>query len=845
MQDLTPKQKKAIAKIRRVAEKGNVGILEHLLEIEEQIPAITEVISKVKGEKGDNYVLTDKDKKEIAKAARELLDEDRIADNVKSRIEIPIDQIAKKVLKQVVIPKPIPGKTPTRKELLDIIEPLIPEPIPGEPGTSANIEEIEKSLVDNMPQFGAQFRDGLTLLPEGDRLPIGAVENLSQELLRIEQRAIIAGHGGGPTRKILAGENITVREVGGDTVISSDLATYVSGLPISTFTNDVGYLASGDDVSNLVNDAGYITAVTGSPLTADRYWYGNGLDAATEGTITAFGRSMLDDANAAAHLATLGITSSIAELNFTDGVTSNIQTQIDAKFTLPSFTAGSVLFSNGTTIAQNNSYLNWDDTNKVLRVGITGGSSTIRIVSNAGIGAQIFDMTNNVDTNFQVRVTTSGAGDKYALLTSTTATDIAIGANTTERMRFKSATEAVFNDAGNDYDLRIESDGDANNFFSDGGTNRIGIGTGTPAAKLHVLNTVAADIGLKIVDPASSSNYCLSVENPAGTLAFLRHQTFGGIASVLGVQSSATKYFQMESYAGDNNYFSAAGATFAIRTIGAFNMAFFTDTSTQRMLISGASGHLVVGSTSTNGDARIHSIVSAGSNHLRLGIDISNTVYANWSLGSTGNLTMDIAGASASDPRWIFSDDVQVPDEAYGAGWNGSAEVPTKNAIYDKLETIASDVLFDHFADANNSGTSETDLYSDTLAAAQLSADGQKIVVQYGGIFTGDATSTQRLKVYFGGTSVFDSGALGVGVGTASWDLYVTLIRVSASVVRVSAALNTSFASLSAYAQYTEVTGLTLANTQVVKVTGTAAGATGASNQITAKEGYVKFEPAA
>jgi hypothetical protein len=32
--------------------------------------------------------------------------------------------------------------------------------------------------------------------------------------------------------------------------------------------------------------------------------------------------------------------------------------------------------------------------------------------------------------------------------------------------------------------------------------------------------------------------------------------------------------------------------------------------------------------------------------------------------------------------------DVEVTDEAYGAGWNGSLEVPTKNAVYDKIETI-------------------------------------------------------------------------------------------------------------------------------------------------------------
>lgn len=32
--------------------------------------------------------------------------------------------------------------------------------------------------------------------------------------------------------------------------------------------------------------------------------------------------------------------------------------------------------------------------------------------------------------------------------------------------------------------------------------------------------------------------------------------------------------------------------------------------------------------------------------------------------------------------------DINVPDEAYGVGWNASLEVPTKNAVYDKIEAI-------------------------------------------------------------------------------------------------------------------------------------------------------------
>jgi hypothetical protein len=35
-----------------------------------------------------------------------------------------------------------------------------------------------------------------------------------------------------------------------------------------------------------------------------------------------------------------------------------------------------------------------------------------------------------------------------------------------------------------------------------------------------------------------------------------------------------------------------------------------------------------------------------------------------------------------------FQEDISVPDEAYGPSWNNSLEVPTKNAIYDKIQSL-------------------------------------------------------------------------------------------------------------------------------------------------------------
>jgi hypothetical protein len=51
----------------------------------------------------------------------------------------------------------------------------------------------------------------------------------------------------------------------------------------------------------------------------------------------------------------------------------------NGKFNLPSLTSGSVLFSNGTTIAQDNANLFWDDTNNRLGIGTASPATTLQI----------------------------------------------------------------------------------------------------------------------------------------------------------------------------------------------------------------------------------------------------------------------------------------------------------------------------------------------------------------------------------------------------------------------------------------------------------------------------------
>lgn len=123
---------------------------------------------------------------------------------------------------------------------------------------------------------------------------------------------------------------------------------------------------------------------------------------------------------------------------------------------------------------------------------------------------------------------------------------------------------------------------------------------------------------------------------------------------------------------------AANARNFAIGTNSANDLIFGTNNAERIRVLSG--GNVGIGVTLPS--ARLHTISTT--EQLRVGYDTSN--YWTNTVGSTGGVTFDAVGAGA---KFTFSDDVEVPDEAYGAGWDASTEVPTKNAIYDKIETLS------------------------------------------------------------------------------------------------------------------------------------------------------------
>jgi len=120
---------------------------------------------------------------------------------------------------------------------------------------------------------------------------------------------------------------------------------------------------------------------------------------------------------------TLSITQATTS---TDGYLSSTNwNTFNNKFTLPALTSGSVLFSNGTTIAQDNSNLFWDDTNNRLGIGTVSPQEKLQVVG----GNILFG------NGYNLRSITSGGGISN-VFGSTASNELLFGSGNWSLIRF-------------------------------------------------------------------------------------------------------------------------------------------------------------------------------------------------------------------------------------------------------------------------------------------------------------------------------------------------------------------------------------------------------------------------
>ena len=190
------------------------------------------------------------------------------------------------------------------------------------------------------------------------------------------------------------------------------------------------------------------------------------------------------------------------------------------------------------------------------------------------------------------------------------------------------------------------------------------------------------------------------------------------------------------------------------------------------------------------------------------------------------------AGTNAIPPLKLTTGTVNTTASAGSYEYNGAHyETLVSNLRYGKGGCI-----FNAFADKGNVTIDETILHSYTTIANTFSTNGESISANYGGVFVRSSTATRKLKVYFGGTGgtqIFDSTAL--ITDNSSWTVTVMVMRVSATVVRYMVYMNSPLADTALHTAAGELTGLTLSSTNILKITGQAAGVGAANDDIVLK----------
>lgn len=236
--------------------------------------------------------------------------------------------------------------------------------------------------------------------------------------------------------------------------------------------------------------------------------------------------------------------------------------------------------------------------------------------------------------------------------------------------------------------------------------------------------------------------------------------------------------------------------------------------------------------------------LSSGGSNIAIGNSAGNVYFGGSPLTTVNNSVL--LGVSAIPLANSGTNEIVIGYSAVGKGSNTATlgnDSITETYLKGKVIGQVPLQLKDFYADVNNVSTTETDLLTYTTVANRLNATGEKIIASYGGTMN-DVTASSQLKAYFAGTNIADTGALTMSV-TGAWVINVSIIRTGTTTARAMVNISTPGASTAAYTKYTALTGLNFTTTNIIKITGTAAGATGGNDDITGTYGNIIWQPAA
>jgi hypothetical protein len=145
-------------------------------------------------------------------------------------------------------------------------------------------------------------------------------------------------------------------------------------------------------------------------------------------------------------------------------------------------------------------------------VGNDGGSViTALTLDMSAAGAATFNSDVNIGGNLVIPSSINHTGDTNTFIKFNAADQIQLATGGVERVAFYNS-ETHFNDSGADVNFIVESDGNANMLFVDGGDNRVGIGSVSSIGGVQ-LNVLGAGGAFNQVSVGASANSSVSLGN--------------------------------------------------------------------------------------------------------------------------------------------------------------------------------------------------------------------------------------------------------------------------------------------------------------------------------------------
>lgn len=255
---------------------------------------------------------------------------------------------------------------------------------------------------------------------------------------------------------------------------------------------------------------------------------------------------------------------------------------------------------------------------------------------------------------------------------------------------------STFNQDSADVNFQVESDAEVNMLFVDGGTSRVGIGTGAPSGTLHVSGPGTSDTKLIVESLGDSSLWVVADTDDAGGEAqnpsiYMSQETAtdDSYQFHVGIEGNANQTYT-GSFANQPFILSRKNEGLA-QSLRTFQIATDDGGDISSRLSIGSGGKVIIGDAVGSADARLHVKDAAGDifkveNTTAYGVTYGQLVKADLTINAGGSSPID---TTLNLPAASIIDTVVVKLTTPGAVSSGANYLLTNISLDNGAQTLS------------------------------------------------------------------------------------------------------------------------------------------------------------